>query len=113
MLSSLSEHYKFDLEAPFSTLSKEHVDRILFGSGKQSLEFKYMNDRGDVVVRNHPFEGIINNMDRRYRETESNAVRDELTKYLNQQACPSCSGTRLRQEARNVFIGTTNLPDDC
>jgi excinuclease ABC subunit A len=110
MLTSLSEHYKFDLEAPFSTLSAEHVKRILFGSGKQSLEFKYMNDRGDFVVRNHPFEGIINNMDRRYRETESNAVRDELSKYLNQQSCPSCSGTRLREEARNVFIGTTNLP---
>jgi len=110
MLTSLSEHYKFDLEAPFSTLSPEHVKRILFGSGKQSLEFKYMNDRGDVVVRNHPFEGIINNMDRRYRETESNAVREELAKYLNQQSCPACSGTRLREEARNVFIGTTNLP---
>jgi len=110
MLTSLSQHYGFDLEAPFDSISDEHKERIFFGSGTKSLEFKYMNDRGDVVVRNHPFEGIINNMDRRYRETESNAVREELTKYLNQQSCPSCDGDRLRLEARNVFIGTTNLP---
>jgi len=70
-----------------------------------------MNDRGDVVVRNHPFEGIINNMDRRYHETESNSVREELAKYLNQQSCPSCNGSRLRLEARNVFIGKVNLPE--
>jgi len=111
MLTSLSEHYGFDLEAPFSSLTDEQQKRIFFGSGTHSLEFKYMNDRGDVVIRNHPFEGIINNMDRRYRETESNAVREELTKYLNQQSCPSCKGSRLRLEARNVFIGTTNLPE--
>ena len=111
MLTSLSEHYGFDLEAPFNSLTDEQRKRIFFGSGTKSLEFKYMNDRGDVVVRNHPFEGIINNMDRRYRETESNAVREELTKYLNQQSCPSCDGSRLRLEARNVFIGSTNLPE--
>jgi len=69
-----------------------------------------MNDRGDVVLRNHPFEGIINNMQRRYKETESNAVREELAKYLNSQHCPDCDGSRLRLEARNVFIGDTPLP---
>ncbi|NRA52804.1 MAG: excinuclease ABC subunit UvrA [Gammaproteobacteria bacterium] len=111
MLSSLSEHYGFDLEVPYASLPQEHKDLVLYGSGNKSLEFKYMNDRGDVVIRNHPFEGIINNMDRRYRETESNSVREELAKYLNQQSCPSCNGSRLRLEARNVFIGKVNLPE--
>jgi len=111
MLSSLSDHYGFDLEAPYASLTQEHQDLVLYGSGNKSLEFKYMNDRGDVVVRNHPFEGIINNMDRRYHETESNSVREELAKYLNQQSCPSCNGSRLRLEARNVFIGKINLPE--
>lgn len=80
------------------------------GSGKESISFKYINDRGDVVVRKHPFEGILNNMDRRYRETESNAVREELAKYINTQSCNSCGGSRLREEARNVFIEDLNLP---
>ncbi|MBP7663250.1 MAG: excinuclease ABC subunit UvrA, partial [Shewanella sp.] len=83
---------------------------VLYGSGKESIAFKYINDRGDVVVRNHPFEGILNNMDRRYRETESNSVRDELAKFINTQACQSCGGSRLREEARNVFLGDINLP---
>ncbi len=111
MLTSLSEHYGFELEAPYSSLKQEHKDLVLYGSGTKSLEFKYMNDRGDVVIRNHAFEGIINNMDRRYHETESNSVREELAKYLNQQSCPSCNGSRLRLEARNVFIDKTNLPE--
>ena len=110
MLSSLADHYKFDVEAPFEQLSDKVRKIVLYGSGKDSIAFKYINDRGDVVVRNHPFEGILNNMDRRYRETESNAVRDELAKFINTQACQSCGGSRLREEARHVFIGDLNLP---
>lgn len=110
MLKALSEHYKFALDKPFGKLSDEAIKTILYGSGKQEIEFKYMNDRGDVVLRKHPFEGIINNMQRRYKETESNAVREELSKYLNSQHCPDCNGSRLRLEARNVFIADTPLP---
>ncbi|GGM77483.1 excinuclease ABC subunit UvrA [Shewanella xiamenensis] len=110
MLSSLADHYKFDVEVPFEQLSDKVRKIVLYGSGKDSIAFKYINDRGDVVVRNHPFEGILNNMDRRYRETESNAVRDELAKFINTQACQSCRGSRLREEARHVFIGDLNLP---
>ncbi|MEW6984127.1 excinuclease ABC subunit UvrA [Colwelliaceae bacterium 6471] len=110
MLQALAEHYKFALDKPFNELPESAKDLILFGSKKQEIEFKYMNDRGDIVIRKHPFEGILNNMDRRYRETESNAVRDELSKYLNSQHCPDCHGSRLRVEARNVFIDNTPLP---
>ncbi|MFT5163773.1 MAG: excinuclease ABC subunit A, partial [Alteromonadaceae bacterium] len=110
MLTSLASHYDFDIKRPFSQLSETHQKLVLHGSGKEKIKFKYMNDRGDVVMREHAFEGIIPNMDRRYRETESNSVRDELTKYLNTQSCPSCQGTRLREEARHVFINDTNLP---
>ncbi|WP_426358905.1 excinuclease ABC subunit UvrA [Pseudocolwellia sp. HL-MZ19] len=111
MLQALADHFDFALDKPFNELSDEHQDLILRGSGKQEVEFKYMNDRGDIVIRNHPFEGILNNMDRRYRETESNAVRDELSKYLNSQHCPDCNGSRLRLEARNVFVNETPLPE--
>jgi len=111
MLQALANHYKFDLEKSFNKLSVDAQQVILKGSGKQQIEFKYMNDRGDIVIRKHPFEGIINNMERRYRETESNAVRDELSKYLNSQHCPDCNGSRLRLEARNVFIDNTPLPE--
>ncbi|GIU03429.1 excinuclease ABC subunit UvrA [Shewanella morhuae] len=110
MLSSLADHYKFDVEVPYEQLSEKVRKIVLYGSGKDSIAFKYINDRGDVVVRNHPFEGILNNMDRRYRETESNSVRDELAKFINTQACQSCGGSRLREEARNVFLGDINLP---
>ncbi|GIU28581.1 UvrABC system protein A [Shewanella colwelliana] len=110
MLSSLAEHYKFDVEAPYEQLSDKVRKIVLHGSGKESIAFKYINDRGDVVVRNHPFEGILNNMDRRYRETESNSVREELAKYINTQSCNSCGGSRLREEARNVFIDELTLP---
>tara|TARA_R110001583_G_scaffold69_2_gene842 strand:+ start:15466 stop:18306 length:2841 start_codon:yes stop_codon:yes gene_type:complete len=110
MLKALSEHYKFALDKPFNKLSDEAKSVVLYGSDEQEIEFKYMNDRGDVVLRKHPFEGIINNMQRRYKETESNAVREELSKYLNSQHCPDCSGSRLRLEARNVFIADTPLP---
>jgi excinuclease ABC subunit A len=110
MLQALAEHFKFDVDKPFNSLSKEAQQVVLYGSDKQEIEFKYMNDRGDIVVRKHPFEGIINNMQRRFKETESNAVREELSKYLNSQPCPDCNGSRLRLEARNVFIEDTPLP---
>jgi len=110
MLQALSEHYKFSLDKPFNRLSDEAIKVVLYGSGNQEIEFKYMNDRGDVVLRKHPFEGIINNMQRRFKETESNAVREELSKYLNSHHCPDCNGSRLRLEARNVFIDDTPLP---
>ncbi len=110
MLQALAQHYGFKVEKPFHQLDEEHQEIILRGSGKQEIEFKYMNDRGDVVMRKHPFEGILNNMDRRFKETESNAVREELSKYLNSQHCPDCNGSRLRLEARNVFINDTPLP---
>ena len=110
MLQALADHYGFKVDKPFNKLADEHQELILRGSGKQEIEFKYMNDRGDIVIRKHPFEGILNNMDRRFKETESNAVRDELSKYLNSQHCPDCDGSRLRLEARNVFINDTPLP---
>jgi excinuclease ABC subunit A len=111
MLQALAEHYQFPLDLAFNELDEKTQQLILTGSGKQKIEFKYMNDRGDIVIRKHPFEGILNNMDRRYRETESNAVREELAKYLNSQSCPDCNGSRLRLEARNVFVGNTPLTD--
>ncbi|GAW95686.1 MULTISPECIES: excinuclease ABC subunit UvrA [Colwellia] len=110
MLQALAEHYNFKVDKPFNRLSAEAQKVVLYGSGKQEIEFKYMNDRGDVVMRKHPFEGIINNMQRRYKETESNSVREELGKYLNSHPCPDCNGSRLRLEARNVFIDDTPLP---
>ena len=111
MLTSLSRHYKFDIEAPFETLPKKIQQIILNGSDKEEIEFQYMNDRGDTVVRHHAFEGILNNMARRYKETESMAVREELAKYISTRPCADCCGSRLRPEARHVYIGQTNLPD--
>jgi len=111
MLKSLAEHYDFDIEAPFDDLPKKIQKVILYGSGRTSIEFNYVNDRGDIYVRNHPFEGVIPNMQRRYRETESQAVREELSKYMTHQACPSCEGTRLRTDARSVLIKNKGLPD--
>ena len=110
MLKSLAEHYGFDVEAPFDSLPKKVQSVILSGSGKTDIEFKYINDRGDITVRRHPFEGILNNMERRYRETESNSVREDLIKFVSTKPCSSCGGSRLRLEARNVFIADTTLP---
>lgn len=111
MLRSLAAHYKFDLNAPFKDLSDDMRQKILHGSGREEIQFSYVNDRGDTIKRRHVFEGIIPNMQRRYRETDSSAVRDELSKYLATQPCRSCNGTRLREEARNVFVGETTLPE--
>ncbi|CAH6992115.1 excision nuclease subunit A [Vibrio chagasii] len=111
MLTSLSEHYGFDLFAPFNSLPKKTQEIILKGSGRTEVEFKYINDRGDIRVKRHPFEGILNTLERRYRDTESSAVREDLAKYISTKSCSSCDGTRLRLEARNVFIGDTTLPE--
>ncbi|MET1256247.1 excinuclease ABC subunit UvrA [Aliikangiella maris] len=110
MLNSIADHYDFDIEMPFNQLSAKHRKIILFGSGKTKIEFTYANDRGDIMTRNHTFEGVIPNMQRRYRETESMAVREELQKYMATQPCPSCQGSRLRESARNVLIKNKNLP---
>ncbi len=113
MLQSLAEHYKFDITTPWNTLPKKIQDIVLNGSGTTDIAFKYVNDRGDKTVRKHPFEGILNNFSRRYRDTESMAVREELSKYIATKACSCCQGSRLRLEARHVFIHTTNLPNIC
>ena len=110
MLMSVAEHYKFDLKIPFQHLTDSAKEIVLNGSKGEAIKFKYINERGDIMERKHPFEGIIPNMERRYKETESNTVREELGKYLSHQPCSACSGSRLRLEARNVFIQETNLP---
>lgn len=111
MLKSLAEYYNFDIEAPFNSLPPRIQKAVLSGSGRENIEFKYINDRGDTTIRHHPFEGILHNMERRYKETESMAVREELAKYINNRPCASCHGSRLREEARHVFIEDTTLPD--
>lgn len=110
MLGSVADHYGFDLETPFDKLPKRFQDVVLRGSGRTQIEFTYINDRGDSRTKKHPFEGILNTLERRYRDTESNSVREELSKYISTKSCGTCGGTRLRTEARNVFIEDTPLP---
>ncbi|MFV8784145.1 excinuclease ABC subunit UvrA [Microbulbifer sp. SA54] len=109
MLTSLAEHYDFDLDKPWQKLRKRDREAILHGSGDTAIDFSYVNDRGDVTIRRHTFEGIIPNFQRRYRDTESQSVREELAKYLSTQKCPDCHGTRLRREARHVFVDDRTL----
>jgi excinuclease ABC subunit A len=111
MLTSLAEHYQFDIDTPWEKLSAIHQQKILFGSDDEEITFNYVNDRGTVFRRQHTFEGVIHNMERRYRETESQSVREELTKYMATSNCPECSGTRLRKSARNVFIDNRRIED--
>ncbi len=111
MLVSLAKHYGFDVNKPFAKLPKRIQQTILFGSGDEVIQFKYLNDRGDQFTRRHAYEGVIPNLERRYRDTDSMSVREELAKYLTIKACDDCGGTRLRQEARNVFIGDHCLPE--
>jgi len=111
MLTALSQSLDFDMDLAFNDLDKTVRRKILYGTGKESVEFRYLNDRGDIIKRNHPFEGIVPNMERRYRETESEAVREDLAGYLSTSTCPSCDGSRLREAARNVFIDDTTLPE--
>jgi excinuclease ABC subunit A len=111
MIQSLAAHYDFDLETPFNELSKKLRDTVLFGSGGEKIEFYYENSRGMQVKKRHRFEGVIPNLERRYRETESGAVREELAKFLNSQSCPDCGGTRLNRSARHVFILDHAIPE--
>jgi len=111
MLKSLSEHYGFDVETPWKKLTKKQRGAILNGSGDEIINFHYVNDRGHTYERSHAFEGVIPNFERRFRDTESNSVREELSKYLSTSSCPSCGGARLKKEARHVFIENLNLPD--
>ena len=111
MIQSLAAHYDFDIETPFDELSDKLRDVVLYGSGTEKVEFHYANSRGMQIKKLHRFEGVIPNLDRRYRETESGAVREELTKFLNSQPCPDCGGTRLNTAARNVFIADLALPE--
>ena len=113
MLKSLADHYKFDLESPYENLSEKIKDVILHGSKKEVINFSYFSERGTIFTKSHTFEGILNNLKRRYEETDSNTVREELAKYLSLQLCPSCHGTRLRLEARNVLVGEHNLHQIC
>ncbi|MFK5207341.1 excinuclease ABC subunit UvrA [Glaesserella parasuis] len=109
LLKSVAKHYDFDIEMPFNQLPKK-IQNIILNGSKDEIEFVYVNDRGDSVKRVHTFEGVLNNMARRYKETESNAVREELAKYINNRTCTDCEGSRLRREARYVFLEKTNLP---
>ena len=109
MLQGLAQHYAFDLETPYNELTGEIREIILNGSGKEKIRFGYMGEGGKRYVREHVFEGVLPNLERRYKETDSVLVREELTKYLNTQACPECAGTRLRREARHVTVGAKNI----
>ncbi|MEK9822810.1 MAG: excinuclease ABC subunit UvrA, partial [Gammaproteobacteria bacterium] len=111
MLASLADHYEFKLETPFQDLLAKHQRVILEGSGRDAIQFRYVNDRGDEYTRAHPFEGILNNMERRYRETDSQMVRENLAKFLSTQHCPDCRGARLNADARAVTINRKSLSD--
>jgi excinuclease ABC subunit A len=105
LLQNLAKHANFDLEKSFESLPKKAQDLVLYGSGSQNIPFEYLNEKGKIIFREHSFEGIVANFERRYKETDSNAVREELAKYQNNKSCPTCEGTRLRTEARNVKVG--------
>ncbi|MDD4963741.1 MAG: excinuclease ABC subunit UvrA [Gallionella sp.] len=109
LLASLAKHYAFDLEQSFESLPEPIQQVILYGSGKEEIAFQYINERGKAVLREHAFEGIVHNFERRYKETDSPTVREELAKYLNGCVCPECNGSRLRLAARNVRISDKNL----
>jgi len=109
MIGSLAEYYGFSVDTPFSELTDEVKQVLLYGSDKDLVPFQYMNERGKLVLKEHAFEGIIPNLERRYKETDSLAVREELAKYISNTTCPTCEGTRLRQEARHVKVGSKTL----
>ncbi len=110
MLQSLARHYDFDPETPWEKLPQKIRDIILYGSGGEAIQFDYHNHLGRRVKKTHPFEGIVHNMERRYRDSDSSAVREELSRYLSSHPCPSCQGARLNLSARNVFVADTSLP---
>lgn len=110
MLESLARHDEVDIDQPFEELPETFQKRVLQGTGSEAVRFRYVNSRGDSVFREHPFEGVIPNIERRYRETESNSAREELSKLINQVKCPDCEGSRLKKSSRHVFVNDTNLP---
>ena len=110
LIRSLAKHYGFDSETVWESLPEPIQQVILYGSGDEVIKFTYFNERGKGLSKEHPFEGVIRNMERRYRETESNAVREELSRYVSTHPCPECNGSRLNRSARNVFIGDHTLP---
>jgi len=105
LLGSLAAHFQFDIDTPWNELPEDIQKLVLYGSGRQLIPFSYLNERGRATVREHTFEGIIHNLERRYKETDSVAVREELSRFISDSVCPACEGTRLRLEARNVRIG--------
>ena len=105
MMQGLAGFYDFDIDTPFESLNDTAQQRILYGSGRQTIPFTYLSDKGRSVVREHTFEGVIPNLERRYKETDSATIREELAKLQNIQPCPACAGTRLRESARNVRVG--------
>ena len=111
LVQSLAKHYKFDIEEPWQDLDPKHQHVILYGSGTDKIDFRYVDAKGGTMRRSHRWEGVIPNLERRYRETESLAVREELAKYLSNQPCPDCGGTRLNRAARNVFVAEKTLPE--
>lgn len=110
MMTSLADYYGFDVTVPWKELTETIRKIILYGSGQDKVEFTYVGQKGQVYQRSHEFEGVINNLERRYRDTDSNMVREELAKYLSSQPCPDCKGTRLNEQARNVLVAEKNLP---
>ena len=109
LLENVADHHGFSVDEPLSSLSKDQIQKLLHGSGDETIAFSYMRHKGQGIVKHHSWEGIIPNMERRYHETESNSVREELAKYISSQTCPDCCGARLRLEARNVFIDNTSI----
>lgn len=111
LLQALADHLGFDIDTPFNELAEAVREAILYGTKKEKVAFRYLNDKGEIAIRQHPFEGVLPNMERRYRETESEAVREELARYLSHSTCPSCHGSRLKEAARHVFIDDRSLPE--
>jgi excinuclease ABC subunit A len=111
LIQSLARHARFDIEAPFESLPEHIRNLVLFGSAGEQIEFKYLDGKGGTLKRRHAFEGIVHNLERRYQETESATVREELSKYRSARACPECGGTRLNRAARHVFVDGRSAPE--
>ena len=111
LMQSLAKHYQFDVETPWDELAEKHRRVVLYGSGDEKIDFRYVDTKGNTFRRSHKWEGVLPNLERRYRETESTAVREELAKYLSNQPCPECAGTRLNRAARHVYVAERTLPD--
>ena len=111
MLTSIADHFGFDIDTPFGQLDQSHQETVLYGHQKEKIRFRYVNDKGDEYSRAHTFEGIIPNMERRFRDTESQMVRENLAKFLSTRSCPDCLGTRLNADARSVTIESISLPE--